>query len=297
MPAFLADYAYFVRGLLELERAQRATDSGGPGEAQDWLGAAVRLTEEQFSRLGDSAGGFFAAAEAPDVLVRSKDFFDGAAPSANAVAVLNLLDLVELTRDQRWRAEAEKSMRSFAPLLERLAEPARLMTLAARRMGSNPEGPAKAVSEAPRATRESLADREARRKVELRLGVGAAEADGTSSFALTLMIAPGWHIYAPDPEGEMPAWVRPLRVKGLGVEILDFCLPNADELPRLPAPATEAEGSNAERLRIYEGEIRIEGHLAHGPEPGAKLQVTFQPCDDMRCLPIVEELVEVAKPS
>jgi hypothetical protein len=91
--------------------------------------------------------------------------------------------------------------------------------------------------------------------------------------------------------------VRPLQVRGLGVEILDFRLPGADQLPSLPAPATLASSSGGETLRIYEGEVRIEGHLRVGPEPGAKLRVTFQPCDDMRCLPIVEELVEVPGPS
>ena len=45
------------------------------------------------ARLRDPQGGFFVAAASPDLLFRSKDVFDGAMPAANAVAVLNLLDL------------------------------------------------------------------------------------------------------------------------------------------------------------------------------------------------------------
>jgi len=59
IPAFLSDYAYFVRGLLALDRS-----SGDPR----WLAAARELVEEQERRLGDAKGGYFAAAASPSAM-------------------------------------------------------------------------------------------------------------------------------------------------------------------------------------------------------------------------------------
>ena len=53
------------------------------------------------------SGGYFAAAERDDLLLRSKEIFDGAVPAANAVAVLNALGLATATGDDAWRADAE----------------------------------------------------------------------------------------------------------------------------------------------------------------------------------------------
>src|SRR6185295_12004168 len=78
IPAFLADYAFVVRGLLALHRAT------GDGT---WLAAARSLTDEQIARLGDPQGGFFTAGESPEVLFRSKELFDGALPAANGIAI------------------------------------------------------------------------------------------------------------------------------------------------------------------------------------------------------------------
>src|SRR5262249_46658840 len=83
VPGLLAGYVFLVRGLLALHEATRE---------DRWLAAAAELSDEQISRLGDpEAGGFFAAAESPDVLFRSKDIFDGAMPAGNAVAAWNLV--------------------------------------------------------------------------------------------------------------------------------------------------------------------------------------------------------------
>ena len=61
---------------------------------------------------GRSGGGFFVAAASPDVLFRSKEVFDGAMPAANAVAVLNLLELAERTGDRALaRRGAARSVR------------------------------------------------------------------------------------------------------------------------------------------------------------------------------------------
>ncbi len=317
VPAFLADYAYFVRALLALERA-RLAEKAEPAEPAEmtqtnetaegvaaggsWLEAAVRLTEEQIDRLGDPAGGFFAAAEAPDVLTRSKDFLDGAAPSANAVAVLNLLELTELTGESRWQDEAERALRSFAPLLERLAEAARMMTLAARRSHSASRAMRRESPESGQAGSRVWGSvqlkEEARRHVALHLDVAEAGPGEDSAFALTVAIERGWHVYAPDPDGKGPDWIRPLGVEGHEVEVVEIEFPEADEYrpprpPRRPGVPPPAPIPSEEPVRIYEGEIEITGRLRARSGSGAGLRVTFQACDETRCLASVERLLRL----
>ena len=52
--------------------------------------------------------------EAPDILVRTKSDYDGAEPSGNSIAVLNLLRLSQFTEDSNFREKAEKTLGLFA---------------------------------------------------------------------------------------------------------------------------------------------------------------------------------------
>lgn len=122
--AFLSDYAYLVRGLLGLDEAT--------GEAR-YLEAAVELADEQTERLAHPEGGFFNTAEAPDLLCRGQEIFDGASPAANGVAVLNALDLAERTGEPRWRQQAERALTAFSPIIEQAPEAVRMLALATRR--------------------------------------------------------------------------------------------------------------------------------------------------------------------
>ena len=116
VPAFLDDYAYLLWGILELHQfTYRA----------DLLTVALRLASEMVDLFGDTEnGGFFLTRrETGPSLVRQKPFFDGAMPSGNAVAAMNLLRLGRLTGRQDLEEEGHKTFRAFA------AE-----------MGSNPAG-------------------------------------------------------------------------------------------------------------------------------------------------------------
>ena len=75
-----------------------------------YLDAAIELAAEQEERLAAPHGGFYNAAASDDLLFRSQEIFDGATPAANAVAVLNALELAERgalagagERAARWR--------------------------------------------------------------------------------------------------------------------------------------------------------------------------------------------------
>jgi uncharacterized protein YyaL (SSP411 family) len=61
----------------------------------EWLAWAVRLQAQQDARFWDEeAGGWFSTSGAdPSVLLRQKEDYDGAEPSASSIAVLNLLRL------------------------------------------------------------------------------------------------------------------------------------------------------------------------------------------------------------
>ncbi len=85
-----------------------------------WLDAARGVAEQLIQRfVDDEAGGFFTTGDdAPDLVVRPKDLFDGATPSANSLAADGLLRLATLTGDRRYGDAA-------GGVLSLLAEPLR----------------------------------------------------------------------------------------------------------------------------------------------------------------------------
>ncbi len=103
----LADYAFLVKGLIDLYEASFDIHR---------LQLAVELTEIQRGLFFDeSCGGFFETADDdPTVPVRMKRADDNAEPSGNAIAILNLLRLHEMTGEPRWRDMAERSIECFS---------------------------------------------------------------------------------------------------------------------------------------------------------------------------------------
>ncbi|MFX1341614.1 MAG: thioredoxin domain-containing protein, partial [Promethearchaeota archaeon] len=90
--AFLDDYAFMIWGLLELYETTFEPEH---------LQKAIELNAELLTHFWDKAGGgfFFTADDAEDLLVRKKDAYDGAIPSGNSVAMLNLLRLAHVTAE------------------------------------------------------------------------------------------------------------------------------------------------------------------------------------------------------
>jgi uncharacterized protein YyaL (SSP411 family) len=108
----LDDYAFVVSGLLDLFSATANTR---------WKDEALRLSELLLELFGDAErGGFYETAESEaHVLVRMKEPNDGAEPSGNAVAAMNLVRLAHLTGDDRWRTTAERLFAAFSPWLSK----------------------------------------------------------------------------------------------------------------------------------------------------------------------------------
>jgi uncharacterized protein len=270
VPGLLSDYVFLVRGLLALHAAAEGA------EKDRWLAAAVALTEEQIDRLGDPAGGFFAAGKSPDLLFRSKEIFDGAMPSANAVAVLNLIELADQTGEERFLTEARRTLTAFASLVERAPDAVRTLALATRRYHRAAGGADDIAPETERGAEAGMhqLEREEERVVAVRgeLGGPAADGSGFRPFRLTLTIAEGWHVNA-NPASE--SYLVPTEVTAEGVALRDL---------RYPAPEEMRLAAVDEPLAAYAGTVEITGEI--GPGAG-RLLLTYQPCDATRCLPPV----------
>jgi hypothetical protein len=105
IPGMLDDYAFFAQGLLDLYESTFEFR---------YLDAAIALTQKQRELLEDKTGGFFASAhEDTSRLMRIKDDYDGAEPSGNAVAFLNLLRLSRITGNGDLEASARKLLSVF----------------------------------------------------------------------------------------------------------------------------------------------------------------------------------------
>jgi len=105
--AFIDDYAFLIWGLINLYEASFETQ---------YLEKAIELTEEQIKLFGDSSIGafFFTAEDAESLLTRQKETYDGAIPSGNSVAMLNLLRLAQLTGNDEYEKKADQLGRVFA---------------------------------------------------------------------------------------------------------------------------------------------------------------------------------------
>jgi uncharacterized protein YyaL (SSP411 family) len=89
---YAEDYAFLIFGLLELFQAD--------GDAA-WLDWAIALQTRQDELFGDADGGgwFSTSGQDPSVLLRLKEDYDGAEPSASSIGAHNLNVLAHLTGD------------------------------------------------------------------------------------------------------------------------------------------------------------------------------------------------------
>jgi len=109
---FVDDYANFIQGLLDLYEASFEVK---------WLMLAIELQQKQDALFWDpDHGGYFSTAgQDPNLLFRIKDDHDGAEPSPNSVAALNLLRLSQMTDNAVFREKAETLFSVFGEPLKR----------------------------------------------------------------------------------------------------------------------------------------------------------------------------------
>ena len=121
--AVLDDYAFFIAGLLDLFEADADPQ---------WLRHALALQQQLDERYRDAErGGYFlTATDSEQLLARPRPDYDGAEPSGNSVAALNLLRLAELTLDDAFRERAEEIFAAFGNTLSLRGSSAPLMVAA-----------------------------------------------------------------------------------------------------------------------------------------------------------------------
>ena len=112
LDAHLDDYAFFVWGLLELYEATFNIQ---------YLQKAIQLSEIMVAEFwNESSGGFYLGSDKTEALiVRSITGYDGAIPSGNSIAAMNLLKLTRITGDVKWAEMADKTFNVFSNEIER----------------------------------------------------------------------------------------------------------------------------------------------------------------------------------
>ncbi len=109
--AFLDDYAFMIMGFLDMYEATFDAK---------WLIEAKGLSEQMTELFWDEKkGGFFLTGKDSEKLIaHTKPDADGAIPSGNSIAALALLKLGQLTMNQQFAEQGEKTLEAFSRQLE-----------------------------------------------------------------------------------------------------------------------------------------------------------------------------------
>ena len=106
LPAHLDDYAFLIQAMLELFETTFDVD---------YLKKALKLNEYLLKHFWDDKNGgfYFTADDGEHLLIRQKEIYDGAVPSGNSIAMLNLLRLARMTANYDLEQKASKIGRAF----------------------------------------------------------------------------------------------------------------------------------------------------------------------------------------
>ncbi len=122
----LSAYAFLLSGVINLYEVTLEPDT---------LNFAVELADAMLDKFFDPENGGFwqSGKESRNLILRTKDDYDGAEPSGNSVATIGLLKLAEITgRDDLMKA-AEKTLRLYAKRLQEQPEALPHLLIAAMR--------------------------------------------------------------------------------------------------------------------------------------------------------------------
>ena len=110
--AHLDDYAFLVWGLIETYHANFDI------EYLEW---AIELTDQMIDKFWDAnKGGFyFTSSDGEQLITRTKEAYDGAIPSGNSIALLNLLRLSRMTGRVAYEEKADQLLKMFGAPIRR----------------------------------------------------------------------------------------------------------------------------------------------------------------------------------
>jgi len=138
-PSVLAqseDYALFIKALLDVHQAVLGLKAGDWGLGQSlsdsqsprpnyWLEKAIKVQEEFDEFLWSvELGGYYNAANdaSGELLVRERSYADNATPSANGVAIANLVRLALLTENLEYLDQAEQALQAFSSVMNQSSQ-------------------------------------------------------------------------------------------------------------------------------------------------------------------------------
>ncbi len=105
------DYAFFIQALIDLYEATFEIS---------WLKEADDLSRRMIDQFWDERNGgfFFTGKQNESLIARSKNPYDNAIPSANSIAVFNLIRLGYLTGEESLKQKAEETLHLFYNFLD-----------------------------------------------------------------------------------------------------------------------------------------------------------------------------------
>lgn len=120
-PAILAqseDYAFFIKALLDLYQGSLVFHAN---DSAFWLEKAIALQTEFDEFLWSvELGGYFNTSKdaSQDLIVRERSYADNATPSANGIAIANLVRLSLITDNLHYLDLAEKGLKAFRGIMK-----------------------------------------------------------------------------------------------------------------------------------------------------------------------------------
>lgn len=104
---YLDDYAFLVFGLIEMYETTFESS---------YLRKAVELNDDMLKYFWDeeNSGLFFSGKDSEELILKSKEIYDGAIPSGNSVAAMNIIRLSRMTGDKKLEQKAGEIFDFFA---------------------------------------------------------------------------------------------------------------------------------------------------------------------------------------
>lgn len=262
IPAYQEDYAYFIRGLIELYRTTKNAT---------FLNEAENLTKQMNTRFGDpEGGGYFFTPSDTELFVRAKSSNDGALPSGNAVALHNFCDLYDLTGQTHYIDQAKKLFAAFSQ--QALETPAGYLHLIHGALR---------IPQVETQAKTSLLTKPTEQQVNAKLHViTSPNQPGDLLHAeIEIQISENWHIQAAEPNHKFLIATQIQIVTRDTLEELNITYPNPQRLPLAIAESP---------VDVYTGTIRIPITCRIKPHQASKARLafnlTYQACDDKQCL-------------
>ena len=292
---YLDDYAFLVRGLLGL---YQATDE------EPWLAEAKSLTDIMNSLFWDDKNGgfYFTLANQKHLVVRTKNPYDSALPSGNAVAVNNLLTLVQIVGEKSYLDKAEKTLQNFASMMAQSPGAFMHMLFATNRylstdwtqlgeahyersaqLGMNTEVMNKInLFGLPKAPHALPSEEELLTLAASIPSKGDIFPGNAFDVEVQLALAEGWHINANPSSWDLLIPTTVSVGPEAPVEVLSVTYPKGQ-----PFQADWRETP----ISVYEGDVTIKMRLKLKPDETIEtafplnVNVRYQACEEHRCLP------------